>query len=138
MDYAKELGSNLPTGSKQIVLFIPAKDKDGEDIDQEYWVREALKCCGFLFRGATAFPPGKGVWRNDEKGQELLIEETVMVISYVNLEDLNKKNLKSLRSFLHHMGRKANQGEIGIVVDGNYYGISEYDIEGESDGKGRN
>lgn len=136
MDYAQELGSDFPIGSKQVVLFIPAKDRDGEGIDQEYWVTEALKCCGLLFRGATAFPPGKGVWRNDEKQQELLIEETVMVISYVNPEDLNKKNLKLLRSFLHLMGRKANQGEIGIVVDGNYYGISKYDVEGESNEKG--
>jgi len=24
------------------------------------------------------------------------------------------------------MGREANQGEIGVVIDGRYYGITEY------------
>ena len=127
MDYSKELGANLPAGSKQIVLFIPEKDKDGKKIKQSYWVTVALKSFGFLFRGATSFPPGKGVWRNDEKGGELLIEKTIMIISYASPEDLNKKNLENLRSFLHRMGRESKQGEIGVVIDGTYYGISEYD-----------
>lgn len=131
MNYAQELGSTLPIGSKQIVLFITDKDKNGKKLNQEYWVKEALKCFGLLFRGATAFPPGEGVWRNDEKQQELLLEKTIMVISYVNPKDLNKKNLEALRHFLHRMGRETNQGEIGIVIDGNYHGISEYDRPGK-------
>ena len=68
---------------------------------------------GRLFRGATAFPPGKGVWRDDTKGRTFKM-------------DL-QKNLPELRTFLHRFGREANQGEVGLIISGDYYGISEYD-----------
>jgi hypothetical protein len=35
--------------------------------------------------------------------------------------------LRGLRKFLHRLGREGRQGEIGIVIGGNYYGITEYD-----------
>ena len=127
MDYSKNLGANYPIGTKQIVLFVPEKDKEGKPINQAFWVEEALKCFGLLFRGATSFPQGKGIWRNDNKGKELLIEKTVIVISYTSPKDLNEKNFKKIRTFLHRMGKEANQGEIGIVIDGSYYAITDYD-----------
>jgi len=38
-----------------------------------------------------------------------------------------QKNLPELRTFLHRFGREANQGEVGLIISGDYYGISEYD-----------
>lgn len=35
--------------------------------------------------------------------------------------------LARLRAFLHRLGREAQQGEVGIVFDGHYHGITEYD-----------
>lgn len=29
--------------------------------------------------------------------------------------------------FLHRLGRDANQGEVGVVVEGTYQGITEFD-----------
>jgi hypothetical protein len=120
------LGATHPVGSEQVTLFIPSKDQLGQPIDQDYWTVEALGTLGRLFRGATAFPPGKGVWRDDTKGRILLHEVTVMVVSYANKTDL-QKNLHELRTFLHRFGREANQGEVGLIISGDYYGISEYD-----------
>lgn len=34
--------------------------------------------------------------------------------------------LSKLYRTLSRMGREANQGEIGVVIDGTYYGIAEY------------
>jgi hypothetical protein len=31
-----------------------------------------------------------------------------------------------LRRFLHRLGRDANQGEVGIIVEGEYFGITEF------------
>ena len=120
------LGATHPVGGEQITLFIPSKDQLGQAIEQDRWTDEALATLGRLFRGATAFPPGKGVWRDDSRGGTLLQETTVMVVSYVQKIDL-EKNLSELRSFLHRFGRESNQGEVGLIVSGKYYGISKYD-----------
>lgn len=125
------LGSTHPKGGEQITIFIPNKDQLGQMIDQDHWADETLTVLGRLFRGATAFPPGKGVWRDDSRGGKLLQEISVMVISYVPRAEL-KKNLQALRAFLHRFGRESNQGEVGIIINGSYYGISEYDTPGRN------
>ncbi|MBI2061969.1 MAG: hypothetical protein HYT87_19690 [Nitrospirae bacterium] len=125
--FQRSLGAHLPTGTTQVVLFIPGLDRDGQAIDQARWRNSALETLGRLFRGATAFPPSEGVWRDDERAGKLLFESVVMVLSYVNPADLTGKALAELRRFLHDFGRETNQGEVGVIVGGSYYGISRYD-----------
>jgi hypothetical protein len=118
--------SALPVGTSLIVVFVPSQDRDGQPIDQENWVDEVLTTLGRLFRGATAYPRGRGVWRDDARGGALLKEEPVIVFSYVAENALTAAALADLYRTLSRMGRRANQGEIGVVIDGNYYGITEY------------
>ncbi len=118
--------SALPVGTSLIVVFVPSQDRDGQAIDQEYWVDEVLTTLGRLFRGATAYPRGRGVWRDDARGGALLKEEPVIVFSYVAGDALTAASLVDLYRTLSRMGRQANQGEIGVVIDGKYYGITEY------------
>jgi hypothetical protein len=118
--------SQLPVGTSLIVIFVPSRDRDAQPIDQEYWIDEVLTALGRLFRGATAYPRGRGVWRDDERGGTLLQEEPVIVFSYVAEADLTTTALSELYRTLSRMGRQANQGEIGVVIDGTYYGITEY------------
>ncbi len=87
---------------------------------------EVLSTLGRLFRGATAYPQGRGVWRDDERGGALITEEPVIVFSYVSEQDLTSEALSELYHTLSRMGRQTNQGEIGVVIDGKYYGITEY------------
>lgn len=108
-------------------MFIPSKDREGRAIAQDVWVERSLELLGRLFRGATAFPPGRGVWRDDESGGKLLHEISVMVVSYSNPEDHTDAGVRELRKFLHQFGVEANQGEVGVVVGGKYFGISRYD-----------
>ena len=125
--FERALGATYPVGASQVVLFIPEFDRDGARIDQSYWIEEGLKVMGKLFRGATAFPPGRGVWRDDQHGGNLLEEQTVMVVSYADRKLLTAATLRSLRTFLHRFGRETRQGEVGVVIDSKYYGISRYD-----------
>jgi hypothetical protein len=118
--------SALPVGTSLVVLFVPSKDRDGQPINQDYWVDEVLRTLGRLFRGATAYPRGKGVWRDDQRGGALLAEEPVIVFSYVAGPDLTVEALTDLYRTLSRMGREAKQGEIGVVIDGKYYGITDY------------
>ena len=127
------LGAGPPAGVAQVTLFVPSVDRHGEPMDQAYWTEQTLTTFGNLFRGATAFPPGRGVWRDDQRGGVLVYDDTQMVTSYVTEETLGDDEiLKRLRTLLCRMGREAHQGEIGIVIDGIYFGITEYSDGGEA------
>jgi hypothetical protein len=89
-------------------------------------VDEVLATLGRLFRGATAYPLGRGVWYDDERAGTLLQEKPVIVFSYVAEADLMANALSELYRTLSHMGRQAYQGEIGMVTDDAYYGITEF------------
>lgn len=121
------LGSGPPAGTLQVTVFIPSVDREGRPIAQETWTEDCLAVLGRLFRGATAFPPGRGVWRDDEEGGRLIYDDTVLVTSYADPVALTDEALAELRAFLHRLGREGRQGEVGVVIGGNYYGIQEFD-----------
>ena len=85
-----------------------------------------LTTLGRLFRGATAYPRGRGVWRDDEHGGTLIKEEPVIVFSYAAEESLTVAALTDVYHTLSRLGRETNQGEVGIVIDAKYYGITSY------------
>lgn len=129
-DLGIALGSGPPSGTLQVTVFIPSVDRDERPIPQERRTRDCLAVLGRLLRGATAFPPGRGVWRDDEWDGRLVYDDTVLVTSYVDPAALTEAALAELRAFLHRLGREARQGEVGAVIGGNYYGIQEYDHPG--------
>jgi hypothetical protein len=109
------------------VLFVPSVTRAGEPVDHDLWVDEALATFAMLFRGATAYPRGLGKWRDDERGGALVTDEPTVVTSYADPADVTDEALARLRRFLHRLGRETDQGEVGIVVDGIYYPITQYD-----------
>lgn len=117
-DYESLLGAGK-SASTLLVLFIPSRDRYDEPIDQEYWVGEALTVLGECFGGATAFPQGRGVWRDDARGGKLLLDEPVVIQCYTSEEALEIQ-AEALRQFLVRMGREARQGAVGLVIDRDY------------------
>jgi hypothetical protein len=126
VDPGQVFQTHLPTGTSLVVVFVPSKDREGVAIDQDYWVDEVLTTLGQQFRGATAYPRGRGVWRDDERGGQLLKEEPVIVFSYPAETAVTVEALQALYRTLSRLGREAKQGEVGVVIDGKYYGITEY------------
>jgi hypothetical protein len=120
-DFAGALGASK-AASTLLVLFIPSKDRTNKRIDQEYWVAEALRVLGTLFGGATAFPQGKGAWRDDGQGGKLLFDEPVVIQCYTSEQAL-QLHASALRDFLQRMGREARQGAVGLVIDRDYLEI---------------
>jgi hypothetical protein len=120
-DFAAALGATKGAATL-LVLFIPSHDRANHAIDQGYWVDEALKALGTLFGGATAYPQGKGVWRDDAQGGKLLFDEPVVIQCYTS-EKAIEHRAADLKDFLHRMGREARQGAIGLVIDREYLEI---------------
>src|SRR3954454_21353565 len=120
-DFAAALGASK-AASALLVLFIPSKDRNNQPIDQPYWVEEALNTLGRLFGGATAFPQGRGIWRDDAQGGVLLFDEPVVIQCYTGSHVIEDKIL-ALSDFLHRMGREAHQGAVGLVIGGEYFEI---------------
>ena len=108
--------------STVLVLFIPSVDRFEEPIDQEYWVTETLAVLGRLFGGATAFPQGRGVWRDDERGGQLVLDAPVIVQCYTAKQVL-EENAADLRAFLTRLGTEGRQGAVGLVIDRDYLEI---------------
>jgi hypothetical protein len=121
------LGATQPVGALLIVFFVSSKDRLGREIDHDLWVARALETFGSLFRGATAYPRARGVWRDDERGGDLLYEEPTIITCYADPKALTEKARSQLRAFLHRLGRETQQGEVGIVIGDRYYGITEFD-----------
>jgi hypothetical protein len=117
-ELAAKLGASK-SASTLLVLFVPSHDRDGVGIDQEFWVQESLRILGELFGGATAFPKGRGVWRDDAQGGKLHFDEPVVVQCYTAADLLESAGDK-LREFLVRMGTEAKQGAVGLVIDRDY------------------
>ena len=123
----------VPGGRKRVlvVLFVPSVERDGKTpVDQSTWVDATLEMFGRVFGGATAYPKAKGVWRDDERGGALVMDEPVVVHCYTTPSDIqDDRNLAALRAFCRKMGRDARQGEIGLVVGDEYFAIREFEEE---------
>jgi hypothetical protein len=105
-----------------LVLFITSIDRFEDPLDQDFWVTEGLSMLGRYFGGATAFPQGRGVWRDDERGGQLIYDAPVVVQCYTNETDL-ETYAEDLREFLTRMGQEASQGAVGLVIDRDYLEI---------------
>jgi hypothetical protein len=87
---------------------------------------------GRLFRGATAYPRGRGVWRDDERGGTLLTEEPIIIFSYVAEPDLTSNALSELYRIYgptHIWTHPGLQGQISRAGSKHYdcthiYGLS--------------
>lgn len=104
------------------MLFIPSVDREDQPIDQAHWENEALKMLGKHFGGATAFPRGRGVWRDDRRGGRLVFDEPVIIQCYTS-EQAIETHADALREFLVGMGESTRQGAVGLVIDRDYLEI---------------
>ncbi len=104
------------------MLFIPSVDRWAQPIDQNLWVDEALDVLGRCFGGATAFPQGRGVWRDDARRGELIYDEPVIIQCYTSEQALDE-HCDELHRFLLRMGLDSQQGAVGFVIDRDYLEI---------------
>lgn len=121
--------ADFETDKKQstlLVLFIPSANRFGKSLskkEQDRWVRRALQVLGEMMGGATAFPRGLGVWRDDAQKGKLVWDKPVLIQCYTNEATLEQHAI-ALRDFLFEMGTTTSQGAVGFVIDRDYYEIN--------------
>jgi hypothetical protein len=119
-----------PDGRKVtlIVLYIPSVERDGHTpVAQDTWVQKALEFFGSVFGGATAFPKAKGIWRDSERNDALIYDEPVMIHCYVDPRQLaSDKVQKTLGDLCRRLGRETNQGEVGLIIDNEYFAFTNF------------
>jgi hypothetical protein len=81
-----------------------------------------------VLRRRHRLPPARGVWRDDDRDGELVFDDTVIVFSYVAERDLSGEAGELVHEFLMRLGRETSQGEVGMFVDGVYYGFQNFDV----------
>lgn len=82
---------------------------------------------GGVFGGATAYPKAKGIWRDDERGGALVVDEPIVVHCYTTPGEIgDSANLAAIAAFCRRMGREARQGEVGLVIGDEYFAIRDF------------
>jgi hypothetical protein len=109
-----------------VTVFVPSQTRDGAPLDHAFWRTEALTVMAGLFGGATAIE-GDGAWCDDERDGAVKVERVSTVESFMPKSSWNKETAARLGEFLRRMGREAQQGEVGLIVDGEYFPIREFD-----------
>jgi hypothetical protein len=113
------------TQATLLVLFIPSADRSGAPLgkkEQKRWVRKSMKLLGEKLGGATAFPRGWGVWRDDSQEGRLVWDRPVLIQCFTSEEALRQHSVP-LREFLVELGTKTNQGAVGFLIDRTWYEI---------------
>ncbi len=114
-----------------LVLFIPSADREGDALgrkEQKRWVRKALKMLGRNFGGATAFPRGWGIWRDDAQGGRLVWDRPVLIQCFTNEAAIREQTV-ALRQFMTDLGVATRQGAVACVLDRTMYQI-HFPLEG--------
>jgi len=129
-NYSEILTSETEPNSKLFFLFIPSKDKDGNDLsDQDMWATAAADMFTRIFGGATEMPPAKGKWYNEES-DEIITEAVVLVHSYARDSAISQESLQRIAEFSHRMGRETSQGEVALLVDGVFHRMRHFGTTG--------
>lgn len=117
IDIAGEFGAH-PKGQR-FAIYVPNKNQHGEHVAQGRWVEEGLRLLASICGGASAMPPVQGAWLNPQT-QELIIEEPVVIYSYIEPETFAAR-LGELRDFIHRLGAETDQGQMAFEFDGEFY-----------------
>ncbi len=74
----------------------------------------------------------KGVWRDDDRANELVFDEPVIINCYTS-DKLIEEQADELRTFLLEMGTETQQGAVGLVIDRDYLEIA-FPLESQANG----
>jgi len=126
LDLGRLLGSQGDTSTPQkFSIYLPDRDgKNGPIQTIGSWIDQAVVLMTEINGGCTKLPPAKGAWINSTTGS-YVVEDTVVIYSYLLRPELFEQRFEELVEFLHTFGRETQQdavmAEFSGWVDGEGY-----------------
>lgn len=103
--------------SSRITLYVPATKNVNEEFDNAEYVDRAAVLFSELFGGSTS-TPALGYWLSPTKG--LVKENTALVFTYCNEEDLNR-HIDKLVDFCEQLKTELSQESVALEINGEMY-----------------
>jgi len=104
---------------QRFAVYIPNRDKDGNQVEQEKWIEKTLRLLSEICGGATAMPPIRGAWLNEASGI-LVVEEPVLVYTFIDPDEFANR-MKEVVDLVHEIGKETRQGQMAIEFNQTFY-----------------
>jgi hypothetical protein len=119
MDIAKRLGAEDGVSRPQrFALYLPDRDADNQPVENMgAWLDEAVTLMTEINGGCTRLPPAKGAWFN-RSTDRIVIEDTVVVYSYLFEPERFEERFDQIVEFLHTYGRETKQDSVMAEFSG--------------------
>lgn len=115
MDILGRLRSKEEPSLQKFSIYIPNKRKDRRDIDQvEDWVDAAAHILTDINGGSTQQAVAKGAWK--AKDGEIMLDEVVVVYSFIRYPDAFDARFSEIAAFLHHFGKECQQESVLVEL----------------------
>ena len=96
-------------------VYVPNQDRDGNAVEQAFWIDRCLRLLSEISGGATAMPPLRGAWLNPTT-DALVVEEPVIVYSFIKPEEFARR-IRDVVDLVNEIGRATNQGQMAIAFN---------------------
>lgn len=104
---------------QRFAVYIPNKDEDGNPVEQEKWIMKTISLLSDICGGATAMPPIRGAWLNEES-KVLVVEEPVLVYTFIEPDNFAKRIDEVVR-LVHEIGISTRQGQMAVEFNQTFY-----------------
>ncbi len=121
-DIAAAFGATM-LGQK-FAIYVPSADRNDKPFDQKPWVELVLKELSKISTGATAMPPLRGVWYNEET-DHLIEENPVIVYVYID-PDRFIEQIDALIALVKRIGKETNQDAMAFEFDNDFFLLDDY------------
>ncbi len=117
MNLKDALGANKAAAGQKFSVYLPNRDSSGHELTGiDDWIDVALDMLRRINGGATCMAPSFGIWQS--KRRKIIQENTRIVYSYITDADRFRKNLPTIRTFIHSFGKECRQGEVLVEFSG--------------------
>ena len=118
INIAEEFGAT-DVREDRFAIYIPNKDRDGKPVNQGKWIDKTLRLFSEICGGATAMPPIRGAWVNEET-ENLVVEEPVLVYTFIEPDEFAER-MKEVVSLVREIGTETGQGQMAIEFNQTFY-----------------